>query len=378
MISLLKHIEDYREKLLDQPKAKSTSSPASPYRSLLFAIGESVPRAVPGVGSELERNLAELQQLMDGGERKESLEHASSHLRQELNRWADDALRHHNENERELREIIGVVSRAAEAVGQRDERYGKEIGGVAGKMRSIADQRDLAVVRRSILESATALNACVEKMTEESRSSMRLLATEVAEYRTRLEESEKAASVDVLTQLANRRGFERQMDVRMKMGKIFTLMLLDLNRFKIVNDQHGHLAGDDLLRQFAAELKEQFTLADLVGRWGGDEFVALVAGDFKEAEVRAGAVRQWAFVEYKIHSGSNIVKVPVTASIGIAQWDGKESAKALMERADRAVYTGKEVARGQDRREGVRRAEDRRALPAISRSGVVSNTSPAT
>ncbi len=374
MISLLKHIEDYREKLVDRPKAKSAGPPASPYRSLLYAIGESVPRAVPGVGSELERNLAELQQLMDGGERKESLEHASAHVRQELNRWADDALRQHNENERELREIIGVVSRAAEAVGQRDERYGKEIGGVAGKIRSIADQRDLAVVRRSILESATALNACVERMTEESRSSMRILATEVAEYRTRLEESEKAASVDVLTQLANRRGFERQMDVRMKLGKTFTLILLDLNRFKMVNDQYGHLAGDDLLRRFAVELKGQFTPADLVGRWGGDEFVALVAGDFKEAEVRAEAVRQWAFIEYKIHSGSNVVKVPVTASIGIAQWDGKESAQALMERADKAVYTGKEVARGQERREGVRRAEDRLPLTGNSRSGLVPST----
>jgi len=356
MISLLRHIENYKEK---RPAPGRSDSAGSPYRDILAAIGDSVPRAVPGVGASLERRLSEIHQTLDAGERRDILERASAEVSAELDSWADDALRHHNENERELREIIGVVSRAAQAVGQRDERYGREIGGLAVRMRSIADLKDVSVVRRSILESATALNACVEKMTEESRSSLQMLATEVAEYRSRLEESERAASLDALTQLANRRGFERQMDVRIKLGKPFSLILLDLNRFKAVNDQHGHLAGDDLLRQFAGELRDRFTPADLVGRWGGDEFVAIVNGDLKEAESRAESVRKWVFGEYRLKSGTGTVKAEVSASIGIAQWDGSESVSALLERADKAVYRGKEQARGGERRENGRRREDR-------------------
>ncbi len=368
MISLLRHIEDYKTK---RPQKETAATPASPFRTMIVAIGDTIPRAVPGVGSGLERQLTEIHQELDSGEKPETLRRVSTQVRESLQHWADDAERQHVENERELREIISVVSRAAESIGQRDEKYGKAISGLSGKMRAIAEFKDLSVVRRSILESATALNACVEKMTEESRSSLNLLATEVAEYRSRLEESEKAASVDALTQLANRRGFERQMDVRMKLGKPFSLVLLDLNRFKVVNDQHGHLAGDDLLRQFAAELKSQFTPGDLVGRWGGDEFVAIVSGDIREAEGRAEGVRKWSFGEYKLSTGSKTVKAEVTASIGVAQWDGKESAAELLERADKAVYRGKEQSRGTDRREYTRRAEDRGAVSPDALSGRV-------
>jgi diguanylate cyclase (GGDEF)-like protein len=192
------------------------------------------------------------------------------------------------------------------------------------------------------VESAAALKTCVEQMAEESRASVRELSKEVNQYRNRLRESERISMLDPLTNLANRRAFEGQLQARIEGRAVFSLLMIDLNEFKSVNDRYGHMAGDDLLRQFAAELSGQFSGDDLVGRWGGDEFVVLTACDLKEARARAERIRHWAMGEYKIKAGTGaVVKVPLQGSIGVAQWNGKEDGAKLLARADAGSYDAK-------------------------------------
>jgi diguanylate cyclase (GGDEF)-like protein len=188
-----------------------------------------------------------------------------------------------------------------------------------------------------VIESTRALKACIEKMAEDSKTALLELTGQVSEYRARLEESERISATDSLTGLANRRGFEKQLEARVAARTSFCLVMLDLNDFKAVNDRFGHLAGDDLLRQFAVELKAQFTPFDTVGRWGGDEFVAITGGTLKEAEEKAECVRKWALGDYKISDA----KARIGASIGVVEWDGVETALELLARVDRGVYEGK-------------------------------------
>jgi diguanylate cyclase (GGDEF)-like protein len=340
MISLRKHIDSFR----DVPTPVSDPS-LEALRSALAAMGDCGQRAVPSLGAGIGQKLAEVREALKGPATPDALKRATNEVNSHLSRWAESALEHHNANERELREIIGVVAQATETISRKDERYSREIGDVTGSMRSIAEMKDLAVVRRSILESATRLQSCVEKMAEEGRTALGSLTAEVAQYRTRLEEAERVAALDPLTQLANRGAFERRLAGKIAVREKFSLILIDLNDFKAVNDNHGHVAGDELLRKFAEGLRTQFRAADMVSRWGGDEFAVVVAGDLKEAGKRADAVKEWVLGEYKLSVGGQTVKVVAAASIGVVEWNGTETGSQLLERADKGLYAGKAVSR---------------------------------
>ncbi len=118
----------------------------------------------------------------------------------------------------------------------------------------------------------------------------------------------------------------------------FSLIMLDLDGFKAINDRYGHLAGDEMLREFSVELKGMFRATDLVARWGGDEFVAIAGVSLAEAEFRTEHIRRWALGEYKIKAGEKAVMVTVQAAIAAVQWNGVETGLELLARADARVY----------------------------------------
>jgi diguanylate cyclase len=309
-------------------------------------MAECGRRALPPLGDDLSNRLTQIEGGLSKPVPPDRLRNVAREVEAELNSWAGKANDHHSETEREMKEIISALARAAESVSARDEKYSKEINGLSGNLRGIANLNDLGAIRRSIIESAASLKSCVEKMVEESRQSVALLTSEVKEYRDRLEASEKLSVTDPLTDLANRRAFEDQLKARIAAGRPFGLIMIDLNGFKAINDQYGHLAGDDLLRQFAAELRAQFTIADLVARWGGDEFAVLVSGTLAQTEERVERIRRWALGEYKIGlcEGKEI-RTTLRASLGAVEWDRSENGCALLARADAIVYRTKSASR---------------------------------
>jgi len=80
--------------------------------------------------------------------------------------------------------------------------------------------------------------------------------------------------------------------------------MIDLNGFKKINDTYGHLAGDELLKQFATELNQNSRSGDLVGRWGGDEFIVVLPGNLLCAKAHIERVQKRVFGKYTINEGS--------------------------------------------------------------------------
>jgi diguanylate cyclase (GGDEF)-like protein len=344
LISLRKHIDDYRAggEAREMPDSGGLSEAAiAEFREMLLAVGRCAERAVPGVGAGVSQTMVGLQKSLVQPVSNDALAKTNQRAKDELSDWAEKAFAHHQEIERELHEILTVVSTAAETVGERDQKYASEIGALTQQLGSIVEQSDLAHMRRSIVESTRELKACVSRMTEESKVLVTTLSAEVKEYRKRLDEAERASNTDPLTELTNRRGFEKHLEGRIEGGKAFCLVMVDLDDFKEVNDRYGHLAGDDLLRQFATELKAQFNMWDLVGRLGGDEFVAVTSGDMKECAQKVENIRKYALGDYKIARDGEKVKVRLSASVGVVEWDGKEAPLDLMARVDAEVYRAK-------------------------------------
>ena len=173
------------------------------------------------------------------------------------------------------------------------------------------------------------------------------IARDVTERRQDHERMQYLAFHDSLTGLANRAQFERDLQrfaERARMGVAATLVLLDLDRFKYVNDTLGHVAGDDLLRQLATRLYQLIGPAGLISRLGGDEFAILLDGP-----AAAAAESICSSTQLQIGRPFNLLGDPayITASFGIAPFQPGLGAADILRRADIALYEAK--ARGRSR-----------------------------
>src|SRR5688500_6734777 len=124
--------------------------------------------------------------------------------------------------------------------------------------------------------------------------------------------------------------------------KPLTVLVVDIDYFKAINDTHGHDAGDDVLREFALRLRKSIRGIDLACRHGGEEFVIVMPEtDMAVATMVAERVRRRIATE-PFAIGEEAGKIQVTISIGIAALSGKkDTAPALLKRADQALYRAK-------------------------------------
>jgi diguanylate cyclase (GGDEF)-like protein len=149
------------------------------------------------------------------------------------------------------------------------------------------------------------------------------------------------ASQDALTGLENRRSVDAQLELRSKRQTPFSVIYIDLNGFKRINDTYGHQAGDDLLKQVGGRLRLAFRSADVVGRWGGDEFVALVEASLADAQIYISRITESFSKEFVLSSGETAQRVSLSAAVGFATWRPGESVAAALQRADAEMYEQK-------------------------------------
>jgi two-component system cell cycle response regulator len=164
--------------------------------------------------------------------------------------------------------------------------------------------------------------------------------------RDNVQMSIEAAITDALTGLHNRRYMETHLASLVEQaharGKPLTVLVLDIDFFKAVNDTHGHDAGDDVLREFAVRLKKSIRGIDLACRLGGEEFVVVMPDtDMAVATMVAERLRRRIAADaFPIHKGER--KVAVTISIGLAALAGPDDgAASVLKRADQALYKAK-------------------------------------
>jgi two-component system cell cycle response regulator len=178
-----------------------------------------------------------------------------------------------------------------------------------------------------------------------------IIAREVAgpiRMATLVEESQRLATVDGLTGLMNRRAFtstlQREVAGAARYGHPLSLVLLDLDHFKRINDGFGHGMGDAVLQATGECLSKQVRTSDLAARWGGEEFVmALTSTDVAGAACFCERVR--SAIEALVIAAPDGGRVAVTASIGFASYASGESLEELVERADKAMYVAKSSGR---------------------------------
>lgn len=202
----------------------------------------------------------------------------------------------------------------------------------ASRERARSAAEEAAPQRRASRTLAVRLAAEIER-----------LELELIAARAHMAALEARAEIDPLTELVNRRGFERELARALAYVKRYAtsaaLVYLDLDRFKPVNDRHGHAAGDAVLKAVAMVLSRHVRKSDLVARIGGDEFVLLLWNiDAADAQAKARELEAIVARMTATHAGATLA---VEASAGVAELLPLDTPALVLERADRAMYARK-------------------------------------
>ncbi|MFN9093990.1 MAG: PleD family two-component system response regulator [Alphaproteobacteria bacterium] len=161
--------------------------------------------------------------------------------------------------------------------------------------------------------------------------------------RAEFDRSLELAVTDGLTGLRNRRYVFRHLESLLRAGTACGVLMIDVDRFKPLNDYYGHAAGDAALREVAARLREHVRASDIVARYGGEEFLVVMSGAGAEETAVIAERLRVAIGDRPIDLGQ--AKLPVTVSIGSALAGNMTEAEALIAAADVAMYRAKALGR---------------------------------
>jgi diguanylate cyclase (GGDEF)-like protein len=267
-------------------------------------------------------------------------------------------------------EVIGCDERVASAEAVRAERPHVVLldhaldGGGHALVRDVAGDPELLGVAVVLMHPGADAGAVVQALADGAvdvwtgaHVAPELIARVRVAYRSRqlldlalrrYSDLEDLAYRDELTELPNRRGASRQIDVLIsrarRHGHQLAVLLIDADRFKAVNDRHGHAVGDIVLRELAARLRERVRREDVVGRWGGEEFVIVLPETTPDGAAAVAEALRAGIARAPVQTEDGPLQV--TVSIGVAAWTGQEL-DVLVASADRALYAAK--AAGRDR-----------------------------
>ncbi len=177
------------------------------------------------------------------------------------------------------------------------------------------------------------------------------LLTLVTSYFTKKHEMEarnhlllKQASIDGLTGVLNRKGFEegleKQIGQAIRHDKPLALIMMDVDHFKEINDRHGHMVGDRILKDVSRLMTENLRVYDIFARWGGEEFMFLITETNEQKAVQL-AEKLRKIIEDEFFG----IDLKVTCSFGVVMYQGPETVDEFVQRADEAMYSAKHAGR---------------------------------
>lgn len=236
------------------------------------------------------------------------------HLLQELGAWTTE----YSGNVSDYQNLLGRLSREVQA------------GGNSGP-----EEHRLVSVLEQIMHRNSQLQNQLDAAEDQLESQTRQIQCYLNEART-----------DALTGLPNRRAFDQKLEERFRAyrrgGSPFVVALIDVDHFKAINDQHGHLMGDQVLQKLASSMQKLIDPSAMVARYGGEEFSIVMDGPMPVAAAKLNAVRQ-SIARHRLHADDTSVEL--TISVGLSEPHDDLLIGPIVRRADEALYAAKHIGR---------------------------------
>lgn len=249
----------------------------------------------------------------------------------------------HDKITSKLDEILGLLKKERSSM----ETYGKILGETSHGL------GNRQTITREFLDKIISVTATATRTSIENRdhvvSSITDKSGELQEVKSKLEEYKRLAETDALTQLQNRRSFDRALTAiyESSRGVAFSAIILaDIDRFKAINDRYGHPVGDRIIQIVAGIIRSSVKEGTFVARTGGEEFAVILEGSGEEATYRiAEEIRQAVMDAPFVNVSTGANYGPVTLSLGTCMATQAQGPSDLYVKVDRALYASKSAGR---------------------------------
>jgi diguanylate cyclase len=246
----------------------------------------------------------------------------------------------------EFQAILTEMTHQLGDSGSKLDDQGNSLKKYAKKLSQTNSLEDVSAIAKGIVSKTKSVVASSHTL----KKQMDATASEIITLKRELKGIKQTAKTDMLTGLLNRRGFDEAISKAQQYSvahnNALSIILIDIDHFKRVNDTYGHLIGDNVLKMLSKLLKEQIKGKDIAARFGGEEFILILPETpLKGAYLLAEQIRmslrtmRWTAKE----SGKSIGSISV--SLGVAQYKPDETVESLIQRADNALYFAKETGR---------------------------------
>jgi diguanylate cyclase len=252
------------------------------------------------------------------------------------------------DRESEFKDIIDILTKAMVSIDTENQEYNEKILAQGERIEKITLLDDIKKIKQAMIQEIEQMRAIVEEKQIHDCKKLEILAKQVDTLNVQLNEARKESVTDGLTGVNNRKSFDRYISELVEKNTVsnrpFSLLMLDIDNFKQVNDNYGHQTGDRVILAVIGKCRQSIRGEDFLARYGGEEFVVILPGaSLKNAVKKAKHICQTiATTRYSLDDVQGNPTLSVTVSIGVAAYQKADTRASVVERADKALYLAKQ------------------------------------
>ena len=251
------------------------------------------------------------------------------------------------DREKEFKDIIRLLTKAMADFGVDNQEFHEQIFQKTEKIEKLTELDDIKVIKASIKQEVADIKNAVNEKQQKDNQQIAMLSNRVSALEEELKKAESKSLRDGLTGIYNRLAFDRQMKLMVDNQAIgrngqFSLLMVDIDDFKPINDKYGHQVGDRVILAVVKKVASFVRSDDFTARYGGEEFAVILTGiNLKSAVKKAKQIcKSLASTRYAI-SPTDDQQLNVTVSIGVAVSQKGDTEASVVNRADKALYKAK-------------------------------------
>ena len=251
------------------------------------------------------------------------------------------------DRENEFKDIIDILARAMVTLDTENKQYNQKILKQSDKIEEITRLEDIKKLKKAMIQEIEQIRETVKEKQSHDSTKLEILSKQVNNLSMELERARTESLTDGMTGIYNRKAFDSHISALVEKNTLtkapFSLLMLDIDDFKKVNDDFGHRTGDRVILAIIGKCRQSIRGEDFFARYGGEEFVIILPGaSLKNANKRAEHIcKSIASTRYYLDDVAGSPTLSVTVSLGVSSFQKGDTVATVTQRADKALYAAK-------------------------------------